>query len=130
MAAAVADVKPATIATQKLPKKDLPTALPLEPIPDIIKELGERKQPRQQLIGFAAQTGEIVTPAKEKLQRKGLDAIAANPINKPNTGFGSQTNEIIWITAQGEIKRLELANKLALAHQLLDCILELRKVDQ
>lgn len=131
MAAAVADVKPATTAPQKLPKSDLPNALPLEPVPDIIQDLGKRKQPQQKLIGFAAQTGDIVTPAKEKLQRKGLDAIAANPIDRLNAGFGSQTNEIIFISTEGKIQHLQLSSKLALAHQLLNCIrdLEVPKAD-
>jgi phosphopantothenoylcysteine decarboxylase/phosphopantothenate--cysteine ligase len=122
MAAAVADVKPATTASHKLPKKDLSTALPLEFVPDIAQDLGQRKQPHQKLIGFAAQTGDIVTPAKEKLKRKRLDAIAANPIDQPNSGFGSLTNEITWITAQGDIQPLPSGTKLTLAHQLLDCI--------
>jgi phosphopantothenoylcysteine decarboxylase/phosphopantothenate--cysteine ligase len=79
MAAAVADVKPAEYAEEKLPKKLLPTSLPLEPVPDILAELGRRKQPHQRLIGFAAQSGDIVKPALEKLRDKKLDAIAIIP---------------------------------------------------
>jgi phosphopantothenoylcysteine decarboxylase/phosphopantothenate--cysteine ligase len=89
MSAAVADVKPRDYSTEKLPKRSLPENLPLIPVPDIVAEIGNRKQPHQYLIGFAAQTGDIVKPAREKLQRKKLDAIVANPIDQVDSGFGS-----------------------------------------
>nr|MBA2749989.1 bifunctional phosphopantothenoylcysteine decarboxylase/phosphopantothenate--cysteine ligase CoaBC [Tatlockia sp.] len=76
MAAAVADVKPAIYSSVKLPKKSLPQSLPLESVGDIVAQLGRLKQPHQRLIGFAAQTGDIITPALQKLQTKNLDAIA------------------------------------------------------
>jgi phosphopantothenoylcysteine decarboxylase/phosphopantothenate--cysteine ligase len=120
MAAAVADVKPAEYAEEKLPKKLLPTSLPLEPVPDILAELGRRKQPHQRLIGFAAQSGDIVKPALEKLRNKKLDAIAANPIDKPNSGFGSDTNQAIFLDKQGRQVEVEPCSKLQLAHHLFD----------
>jgi phosphopantothenoylcysteine decarboxylase/phosphopantothenate--cysteine ligase len=122
MAAAVADVKPAEYAEEKLPKKLLPTSLPLEPVPDILAELGQRKQPHQRLIGFAAQTGDIVNPALEKLRKKKLDAIAANPIDKPNSGFGSDTNQAIFLDQQGRQVEIEPCSKLQLAHHLFDFV--------
>ncbi len=122
MAAAVADVKPSCYSSEKLAKKDLPTALPLVDVPDIIATLGERKQPRQKLIGFAAQTGDIVKPAWEKLQRKKLDAIATNPIDKINTGFASDTNQITLINSEGIATELPFSSKFELAHQILDYI--------
>ena len=120
MAAAVADVKPAEYAAEKLPKKLLPTALPLEPVPDILAELGHRKQPHQRLIGFAAQTGDIVKPALQKLKEKKLDAIAANPIDQPDAGFGSDTNQAIFLDAQGSQREIKPCSKLQMAHYLLD----------
>jgi phosphopantothenoylcysteine decarboxylase/phosphopantothenate--cysteine ligase len=122
MAAAVADVKPAEYAVQKLPKKLLPTALPLEPVPDILAELGQRKQPHQRLIGFAAQTGDIVTPALEKLRNKKLDAIAANPIDQPDSGFGSDQNRAIFIDNQNRQVEISPCTKLQMAHHLFDFI--------
>jgi phosphopantothenoylcysteine decarboxylase/phosphopantothenate--cysteine ligase len=122
MAAAVADVKPAEYAPEKLPKKLLPNSLPLEPVPDILAELGRRKQPHQRLIGFAAQTGDIVKPALEKLRNKKLDAIAANPIDKPNSGFGSDTNQAIFLDKQGRQLEIEPCSKLQLAHHLFDFV--------
>jgi phosphopantothenoylcysteine decarboxylase/phosphopantothenate--cysteine ligase len=122
MSAAVADVKPAEFATEKLPKSSLPSALKLEFVTDIVAELGRRKQPHQQLIGFAAQTGDIVTPALQKLQAKKLDAIAANPIDQPNAGFGSSTNQAILIDNQGRQQPIALGSKLQLAHHLFDFV--------
>ena len=122
MAAAVADVKPAEYAQEKLPKKLLPNSLPLEFVPDILAELGQRKQPHQRLIGFAAQTGDVVKPALEKLRNKKLDAIAANPIDKPNSGFGSDTNQAIFLDKQGRQVEIEPCSKLQLAHHLFDFV--------
>jgi phosphopantothenoylcysteine decarboxylase/phosphopantothenate--cysteine ligase len=120
MSAAVADVKPAFSASEKLPKKDLPKTLELEAVPDILAELGKRKQPHQLLIGFAAQTGDIVKPALEKLKRKKLDAIVANPVDKDNAGFASDTNEAVLIDVSGRQQEIEPCTKLQLAHYLFD----------
>jgi phosphopantothenoylcysteine decarboxylase / phosphopantothenate---cysteine ligase len=122
MAAAVADVKPANYSAAKLPKSALPESLPLAPVPDIVATLAQFKQSHQRLIGFAAQTGDIITPAKEKLQRKHLDAIAANPIDQPNSGFGSDQNQAVLMDATGRQQAIAPCSKLQMAHQLLDFI--------
>ncbi len=123
MAAAVADVKPAHYSEAKLPKSALPDALELSPVPDIVANLAQRKQPHQRLIGFAAQTGDIVPPALEKLRRKQLDAIAANPIDQPNSGFGSDTNQAVFIDRHQRQQAIaQPCTKLQLAHHLLDFI--------
>lgn len=120
MAAAVADVKPAEYVAQKLPKKLLPASLPLEFVPDILAELGQQKQPHQLLIGFAAQTGEIIEPALEKLRNKKLDCIVANPIDQPNSGFGGDTNQAVLLDNQGRQLKIASCSKLQLAHHLFD----------
>jgi phosphopantothenoylcysteine decarboxylase/phosphopantothenate--cysteine ligase len=125
MAAAVADVKPTTCYSTKLPKADLPSQLPLSPVPDIVAELGRQRQPQQRLIGFAAQTGDIVSPALDKLKHKGLDAIAANPIDQPASGFGTDTNQAILLDRQGRRREVAPGSKLAMAHQLYDFVLEM-----
>ncbi len=122
MSAAVADVKPANYSPEKLPKKSLPTALPLEPVPDILAELGHLKQPLQRLIGFAAQTGDIITPALEKMHRKKVDAIVANPIDKSNSGFGSDNNQAIFLDNQGRQLEIQPCSKLEMSHHLFDFI--------
>lgn len=123
MAAAVADVKPATYSTTKLAKSALPDVLPLAPVPDIVADLANMKYSHQRLIGFAAQTGDFVTPAKEKLERKNLDAIVANPIDQPHSGFGSDTNQAVFIDRKGRQQSIEHpCSKLQMAHHLLDFI--------
>lgn len=122
MSAAVADVKPANYATEKLPKNLLPTSLPLASVPDIVAELGKLKQPHQTLIGFAAQTGDIITPALGKLQAKKLDAIVANPIDKSDSGFGSDNNQAIFIDATGRQLEIPHCSKLEMAHHLFDFV--------
>ena len=99
-AAAIGDVRSKITSDYKLPKSELPLNLELEYIPDIVADLASRKRPDQILVGFAAQTGtdqEVVTAAKDKLIRKGLDAIAANAVNSSQTGFGTDTNQATLI---------------------------------
>ncbi len=122
MSAAVADVKPRDYSTEKLPKRSLPEALPLEPVPDIVARLAQLKQSHQILIGFAAQTGDIVNPALEKLEKKKLDAIVANPIDRADSGFGSDNNEAIFLDTQGRQVAIAPCSKLEMAHQLFDFI--------
>ncbi|MGL5032583.1 MAG: phosphopantothenoylcysteine decarboxylase, partial [Microcystaceae cyanobacterium] len=122
MAAAVADVKPAHYSTVKLPKSELPSALQLIPVSDLVAQLTPQKKPHQLVIGFAAQTGDIITPAKEKLTRKGLDWIVANPIDLPASGFGSETNQAVIINKKGEMTDISRCSKLELAHRLYDLV--------
>jgi phosphopantothenoylcysteine decarboxylase/phosphopantothenate--cysteine ligase len=123
MSAAVADVKPKDYSSEKLPKRSLPENLPLAAVPDIVAELGNRKQPHQYLIGFAAQTGDIITPAREKLQRKKLDAIVANPIDKVDSGFGSDNNQAVFLDRLGREVEIPACSKLEMAHYLFDFVL-------
>ncbi len=120
LAAAIADIRPATYHDQKLPKQELPESLPLWFNPDIALELSQQRQPHQKFIGFAAQTGDFISPAKEKLTRKGFDAIAANPIDQPNSGFGSNTNQAVLIDRHGRERAIAPCSKLQLAHHLFD----------
>ncbi|MGD1912578.1 MAG: bifunctional phosphopantothenoylcysteine decarboxylase/phosphopantothenate--cysteine ligase CoaBC [Rivularia sp. (in: cyanobacteria)] len=122
MSAAVADVKPREYSSEKLPKKALPESLPLKAVGDIIAELASCKQQHQKLIGFAAQTGDIVTPAYEKLRRKNLDAIIANPIDEIGSGFGSDTNKAVYIDSQGKKVEIPMCSKLEMAHRILDLV--------
>ena len=122
-AAAVGDVRSKTTSDRKLPKSELPLNLELEYIPDIVADLSTRKHRDQILVGFAAQTGteqEVVAAAKDKLERKGLDAIAANAVNSSQTGFGTDTNQATFIDKNGKVLSTPLCSKLELAHRLLD----------
>lgn len=119
MAAAVADVKPAQTVTGKLAKQDLPDHLPLAPVPDLIANLAQQKRPNQLLVGFAAQTGDIITPAIAKLKRKKLNAIVANPVDQADAGFGSDNNQAVIIFENGQQKTIPPCSKLEMAHHLL-----------
>jgi phosphopantothenoylcysteine decarboxylase / phosphopantothenate---cysteine ligase len=122
MSAAVADVKPASYHLEKLPKRLLPTELQLVTVPDIIAKLSQLKQPHQKLIGFAAQTGDIITPALEKLHRKQLDAIVANPVDLPDSGFGTDRNQAVILKQSGAQIDIPSCTKLEMAHLILDNI--------
>jgi phosphopantothenoylcysteine decarboxylase / phosphopantothenate---cysteine ligase len=123
MSAAVADVRPQTVHTEKLAKAELPQALPLEPVLDILSTLGQRKRPEQLLVGFAAQTGaDFLDRARKKLFDKHLDWIVANRIDQPQQGFGSDTNRAILLSKSGQCIEVPLVRKLVLAHTLLDCL--------
>ncbi|TYQ30591.1 bifunctional phosphopantothenoylcysteine decarboxylase/phosphopantothenate--cysteine ligase CoaBC [Pseudanabaena sp. UWO310] len=122
-AAAVGDVRSQITSDRKLPKSELPLNLQLEYIPDIVADLASRKRLDQILVGFAAQTGdeeEVVAAAKEKLARKGLDAIAANAVNSLQTGFGTDTNQATFIHKNGHRQSTPICSKLELAHRLFD----------
>ncbi|MEO0456411.1 MAG: bifunctional phosphopantothenoylcysteine decarboxylase/phosphopantothenate--cysteine ligase CoaBC [Cyanobacteria bacterium P01_A01_bin.114] len=122
MAAAVADVRPSAVAAHKLPKSELPDSLPLVRVPDIVAQLAQHKHPHQRLVGFAAQTGEIIAPAQQKLVRKGLDAIVANPVDQPNSGFGSDCNKAVLLDRTGRQQSVQSTTKLRLSHQIYDFV--------
>jgi phosphopantothenoylcysteine decarboxylase/phosphopantothenate--cysteine ligase len=122
-AAAIGDVRSKFQSDRKLPKSELPLNLELEYIPDIVADLVTRKQANQIVVGFAAQTGtetEVLAAAQDKLQRKGLDAIAANMVNTSQTGFGTDTNQATFINKAGHTISTPLCSKLELAHRLFD----------
>ena len=125
MAAAVGDVSPVEYSAQKLPKRSLPTHLDLTFVPDLVADLSSRKQPHQQIIGFAAQTGDIVSPALEKLHRKKLDAIVANPVDVPDSGFGSDQNQAVFLDRHGRERAVAPCSKLEMAHLLFDFVKDL-----
>ena len=122
MCAAVADLRPAEKVSYKRPKSELSLSLALEHVPDIVAGLSKLKQPNQKLIGFAAQTGDYVTPALEKMHRKGLDAIVANPIDQAQGGFGSDDNQAMWCDRVGNQVPIPLCSKLEMAHLIFDRI--------
>jgi phosphopantothenoylcysteine decarboxylase/phosphopantothenate--cysteine ligase len=123
MAAAIADVRPHDRAPDKLPKAALPEALPLTLVPDIVAQLATHKAPHQRLVGFAAQTGDILPPAWKKLQTKDLDAIVANAIDQAGSGFGSDFNQAILLTKAGEKYVISRDTKRHVAHQIYDLLL-------
>ncbi|NJL90560.1 MAG: bifunctional phosphopantothenoylcysteine decarboxylase/phosphopantothenate--cysteine ligase CoaBC [Coleofasciculaceae cyanobacterium SM2_1_6] len=122
MAAAVGDLTPARYYPGKLPKEKLEAALELLPVVDIVAELGHSKQAHQKLVGFAAQTGDIITPAQEKLQRKKLDAIVANPVDQPHSGFAGDYNQAVLLDRSSRQLQILPCSKLHLAHHIYDFV--------
>jgi len=126
MAAAVSDFSPASPAKQKVKKQDASLTVKLKATPDILLELGQRKEKRI-LIGFAAETQSLVKNAREKLKKKNLDLIVANDVSKKEIGFQSDSNQVRLIRKDGSISELPLLPKRVLAHRVLDQIRLLRE---
>ncbi|HEX2274263.1 MAG TPA: bifunctional phosphopantothenoylcysteine decarboxylase/phosphopantothenate--cysteine ligase CoaBC [Acidimicrobiales bacterium] len=122
MAAAVADFRPRRPAPGKLAKTDGVPALELEPTPDILAGLARARTPGQVLVGFAAETTDLVPRATDKLRAKGLDLIVANDVSTPDAGFDTDTNRAVLIEADGRVTDVPLVDKRALAAAVLDVV--------
>ncbi len=120
MAAAVSDYRPTEKSPQKLRKVAEKLTILLEPNPDILAALGEVKPPTQVLVGFAAETENLLKNAKDKLVRKNLDFIVANDLSKKGSGFGCDTNEVTIIERSGAVIGLALMTKEDVASEIWD----------
>jgi phosphopantothenoylcysteine decarboxylase / phosphopantothenate---cysteine ligase len=123
MAAAVADFRPKAVADDKLKKRDGVPELVLEPTPDILTMLGERKS-HQVLVGFAAETSHLAERAAEKLAAKRVDLLVANDVSAADAGFEVDTNRAILLTSSGSAEETPLLTKVALANIVLDRVVE------
>ncbi len=124
-AAAVADYHAASVPTRKIKKTAARMSLELDPTPDILAELGQKKGDRL-LIGFAAETENLRQEARRKLQSKNCDMVVGNLVGQEGAGFESDTNEVTLALATGETLALPLASKRAIADRILDEALKLR----
>ena len=118
-AAAPLDFRPKTIASQKIKKAKATTSIDLEPTPDILQELGARKNGKV-LVGFAAETEDLANNARAKLKAKNLDLIVVNPVGGPDSGFQSDTNRASIIDASGAVQEIPLMSKAQMAEAILD----------
>lgn len=123
--AAVADWRPAESSESKLRKTGAGLTVQLAPNPDVLAALGERKGSTF-LVGFAAETDEHETHAREKLRRKHLDAIAVNDV-RGERGFGTGENELVLLWGEDGRRELGKGEKRALAARLLDAVEELMR---
>ncbi len=121
-AAAVADYRPKTVASQKIKKKEAHLTLELVKNKDILLSLGERKT-KQFLVGFALETENELENAKGKLERKHLDAIVLNSLNDDGAGFASNTNKITFLDKNSQIKAFQLKTKADVAKDILNEII-------
>jgi phosphopantothenoylcysteine decarboxylase/phosphopantothenate--cysteine ligase len=129
MAAAVADFRPRDPAAHKLKKTDPthPRHLELEPTEDVLSTLAGRRRPGQVLVGFAAEHGDgAIAYARDKLERKRLDAIVVNDISQPGIGFDAADNEVTILARDGGELRLRKSRKEQIADGVLDEVEKLR----
>ncbi len=124
-AAAVADFHLSKVPDQKVKKTAARISLELDPTPDILAELGRKKDGRL-LVGFAAETQNLQQEARRKLQSKNCDMVVGNLVGGPDVGFESDQNEVILALATGETIPLPRASKRELADRIFDEILKLR----
>lgn len=127
MAAAVADFRPSA-AVQKIKKGDGPPLLALEPTPDILKLVAKQRcqsgYPKV-VIGFAAETENLLENAKTKIREKNLDMIAANDVSRPGCGFGCDDNQVTLIRADGATETLVAAPKIEVAQKIIERLRDL-----
>ena len=124
-AAAVADYHIPNPPRHKMKKTAARLSLDLEPTPDILAELGTKKGDRL-LIGFAAETDNMIEEARRKMQQKNCDMVVGNVVSRPGTGFESDENEVVLVTRAGETIPVERASKRAVAGRIFDEALRLR----
>jgi phosphopantothenoylcysteine decarboxylase/phosphopantothenate--cysteine ligase len=122
----VSDFRPKERSSKKIKKESAAPIITLERTDDILQGLGAEKEGRI-LVGFAAETENVVENAREKLLRKNLDLIVANDIAQPGAGFSSDTNAAVMIDRTGAVTDLPLREKTELAVTIIDKVAELKK---
>ena len=125
-AAAVADYRPAEVSAEKVKKSDEDLFLALERTEDTLQYLGDHKRPGQLLCGFAMETSRMEERARQKLEKKNLDLIAANNVKVAGAGFGTDTN-VVTLIDRKQTSRLELLSKEEVAMRILDRLLEIER---
>jgi phosphopantothenoylcysteine decarboxylase/phosphopantothenate--cysteine ligase len=126
-AAAVADYRPKRRAKEKIKKSSETMTLELEKTPDILADVSARRQQNLLLIGFAAETENVLEHARLKLERKNLDLIIANDVSRSDSGFGADDNQIIVLSKNDEMPiEFPLLSKYEVAHKILDEVIKLR----
>jgi phosphopantothenoylcysteine decarboxylase/phosphopantothenate--cysteine ligase len=127
-AAAVADYRPKEMASAKLKKTDSTLALELERTADILAEVAQGRTNGQLVIGFAAETEDLLNHARGKLISKNLDAIVANDVSREDAGFDSESNAVIILLRDDPHPiELPLMSKLEASHRILDEVVKLRR---
>lgn len=124
-AAAIADYRPVQRAAEKIKKSQDTLTLTLERTPDVLSQVSASRANGMLVVGFAAETENVVENARAKLQRKNLDAIVANDVTRPDAGFDTTTNAVTIITSQGLVE-LPVMSKREAADRILDVIVSLR----
>ena len=119
-AAAVSDYTPVQVFDKKVKKQDGKLSIEFKRTQDILKYVGDNKSDNQKVIGFAAETNNLIGYAKEKIIKKNLDYIVANDISKKDIGFGSEDNEVYIIDKHDNIKKIDKNSKNNIAKAIID----------
>ena len=119
-AAAVSDYTPVQVFDKKVKKQDGNLSIEFKRTQDILKYVGDNKSDNQKVIGFAAETNNLIEYAKEKIIKKNLDYIVANDISKKDIGFGSEDNEVYIIDKYDNIKKIDKNSKNNIAKAIID----------
>ena len=127
MAAAVADFRPAAAHPGKFKKDQGAPVITLEPTPDILAEVSRRRRDGQIIVGFAAETKNLIENAAAKLRAKHLDLLVANDVTQTDAGFDVDTNIVTLLFPDGRKMPLEKMSKLHVADRVLDQVVEIRK---
>jgi phosphopantothenoylcysteine decarboxylase/phosphopantothenate--cysteine ligase len=126
MAAAVADFRPRRPAENKIKKESGVPTIELEPTPDILAALGAAKRPGQVLVGFAAETDDLLANAERKLIAKRVDMVVANDVSAPGVGFAHDTNAVVLLRPGRAPVTIEKQDKRDIARAVVDAIVDLR----
>jgi phosphopantothenoylcysteine decarboxylase/phosphopantothenate--cysteine ligase len=126
-AAAVADFRPAVAYDSKIKKENMEYSVSLVKNPDILKALGKLKRSDQILVGFAAETKDVLENGRAKLKAKNLDMLVLNDVSMPGAGFDCDTNIVLFLHRSGKEEQLEIMSKETVADCILDRVLDLRE---
>jgi phosphopantothenoylcysteine decarboxylase/phosphopantothenate--cysteine ligase len=129
MAAAVADFSPVQVSADKIKKRDGVPIVELAPTTDILAALGANKVPGQTLVGFAAETTDVVAHARQKLEAKGADLLVANDVAADRVGFEHDTNEVLILHPDGHQHHVPLTDKRSVAGAVFDAVARIRSTD-
>lgn len=124
LAAAVADYRPAEVAVGKLKRRTAETTLKLVANPDIAREVAAGRRAGQVMVGFAAETEDLLEHATVKRKAKGLDLIVANLVGVEGSGFESETNSVVILSADGVVARVECRPKREVAERIWDAVVQ------
>jgi len=128
MAAAVGDYAPTEVAAQKVKKRAEDLTLRLTRTPDILAAVAERRSKTDHprfVVGFAAETEDLLENARKKLEAKSLDLVVANDVTAADAGFGTETNRVVLLSRDGESMELPLMSKSGVAERIMDRVVDL-----
>lgn len=125
-AAAVSDFRPVSTEMDKIKKAEMAPTIILAPNPDILAELGETRRKDQILVGFAAETRDVVKHGRVKLHKKNLDMLVLNDVAKPGAGFDCDTNIVRFLHRSGAEEQMDIMSKEKVADLILDRVLSIR----